>query len=521
MSARKYTLDDIWHLVVAHRWLLLIPIAIGLAAAPILAGIMPLRYRSDALILVQKPQVSDSYVPQPAAREELERRLPSITTRILSRNQLEQIILEMDLYKDERKREVMEDVVEKMRLRDVVTAPTGRGSDSFRVSYVSDDPATAQKVTERLARLYISENALDRANQAQSTSELLSAEIDTVKQRLSEQDKRLEAYRRAHAGQLPTQMQGNLAALNSLNMQLQSLSDRTNQTIQRRMFAERELANLEAVPLPSSPSPAAGSTTVSTAELLEAARAERERLLQRLTPQHPAVADIERTIVELSERLANEAPLSARTSAPQRSITLAEAERQRKRLDIQAQLDVLDEALKQDRAEQADIKRQIASYQGRVDVVPTREQELQDLMREYETLSKHYADLLLKKENASLGASVERRSIGERFILLDEASRPERPYNEMQRLGVTFSGAGVGLVLAILFIGLREYRDSSFRSTDEVTNALSLPVLGAIPVMTSAGERSSAARRKFAMDLGGSAVLLASVAIVVAWQLYQ
>ena len=44
--------------------------------------------------------------------ESIEDRLPSITDQILSRSRLERIILEMDLYKAERARQVMEDVVE-------------------------------------------------------------------------------------------------------------------------------------------------------------------------------------------------------------------------------------------------------------------------------------------------------------------------------------------------------------------------------------------------------------------------
>ena len=105
----------------------------------------------------------------------------------------------------------MEDVVQKMRL-DVRTSAVGRDVNSFRVGYVSDSPEKARKVTERLASLYIEQNLKDRENQADSTSQFLNTQLEEAKRRLVEQEKKLEEYRKSHAGQLPSQLQGNLQA---------------------------------------------------------------------------------------------------------------------------------------------------------------------------------------------------------------------------------------------------------------------------------------------------------------------
>ena len=89
-----------------------------------------------------------------------------------------------------------------------MTSAVGRDVDSFRVSYVSDNPETARKVTERLASLYIDQNSKDREAQADSTSEFLETQLAEAKRRLIEQEKKLEDYRKSHAGQMPSQMQG-------------------------------------------------------------------------------------------------------------------------------------------------------------------------------------------------------------------------------------------------------------------------------------------------------------------------
>src|SRR3546814_9551156 len=94
MRIRDWRSDVCSSDLVRHRWLILIPIAIGVAAAPLLATIIPLRYRSEALILVVPPQVPDSYV-KPTVTKTVEDRLPGITAQILSRSRLERIILDM------------------------------------------------------------------------------------------------------------------------------------------------------------------------------------------------------------------------------------------------------------------------------------------------------------------------------------------------------------------------------------------------------------------------------------------
>ena len=118
-----------------------------------------------------------------------------------------------------------------------------------------------------------------------------------------------------------------------------------------------------------------------------------------------------------------------------------------------------------------------------------------------------------------LATNLERRQIGEQFKLLDTASMPQRPYNQVQRVGVMASGAAVGLLLGLLAVALIEYRDHSFKSEDEVVRAIAVPVLALIPVMSTDGERRVITARTRLIDAGGVAILVAAVAVVVVWRL--
>jgi polysaccharide chain length determinant protein (PEP-CTERM system associated) len=520
--ARRYTVADILHLIVQGRQFILVPIALGLAAVPLLSRYAPARYRSEALILVIPQRVPDNYV-KPTVSQTVEERLPAITEQILSRSRLERIIVEMDLYKRERSRQVMEDVVDAMR-RDVATSAVGKDKDvdSFRVSFVSDHAETARKVTERLASLYIEQNVKDRELQADSTSQFLGTQLEEAKRRLVEQEKKLENYRKSHAGQLPSQLQGNLQAIQNANLQLQSLNESTNRAQERRLLIERQIADAQAVPPPATvallPTSEAQQPR-NTALQLEVAKARLAALLQHYTPDHPEVVSAQRTVAELVAALENETPPSATHSDAEKPISPAEATQRKRLLDLQAELAVIDHQLKANRDEEANLKAIVTAYQAKVDVVPTRESELVELTRDYSTLQSAYANLLTKREDSVIAANLERGQIGEQFKLLDVASLPEKPYNQTQRVGIMASGAGAGLVIGLFILWLREHRDTSFRCKDEALKALSLPVLASIPMMTSQGEVRAAKWRRWILDLGGIALFLAVGAVLVFWRL--
>jgi polysaccharide chain length determinant protein (PEP-CTERM system associated) len=512
--------DEIWHAVVKRRWVVLVPFAIGVALTPLLANVVPPLYRSETLIMVVPQRVPDEYVKS-TVTETIEDRLPSINDQILSRSRLERIIQEMDLYKDLRTKQVMEDVVAKMR-RDVVPSLTGRDANAFRITYVSDNAETARKVTERLGSLYIEQNISDRETQAQATSQFLETQLEDAKRRLIEQEKKLEEYRKRHTGQLPSQLQGNLQSIQNANMQLQALSESNNRAQERRLLIERQIADTEAMPVPVLTMPvtaAEGPVAGTAAQQLQVARARLAAYLQRYTPDHPEVIALERLVGELAEKAGQETPLGDTQGAAETQLSPAEAAQKKRVLDLQAELAVVDHQLNSNRAEEQRLKNVIADYQSKVDAVPSRESELVELTRDYSTLQTAYTSLLMKREDSVIAANLERRQIGEQFRILDPASHPERPYNEMQRLGVMAAGAGVGLLLGLGIVLLLEYRDSSFRREEDVYTTLSLPVLALVPVMSSAREVRVARRRTRLLDLVGTAVLVAAVVVLAIWQL--
>ncbi len=80
----------------------------------------------------------------------------------------------------------------------------------------------------------------------------------------------------------------------------------------------------------------------------------------------------------------------------------------------------------------------------------------------------------------------------------------------------TVIGATAVVLFGVALVALLEYRDTSFRREDEVTRVLSLPVLAAVPLMTTRIERR-AYRRHLAVTLASVIALIGSAAIAVVW----
>lgn len=521
LRGRRYPPAEIVRILVRRRWLILLPLAAGLAVAPTIARRVPERYRSETLILVVPQRVPDSYVKS-TITQTVEDRLPSISDQILSRSRLEKIIADLNLYTEERKRQVMEDVVQRMR-GDITVSLDARSLNSFRVTFASDDPETARKVTERLASLYIEQNLRDRESQADSTNQFLETQLQDAKQRLVEHEKKLEDYRRRFAGQLPSQLPGNLQAIQNAQVQLQAINESMSRAHERRLLIERQMADAQtpsvltpAVSLDIAPN---ASQPISTAQQLEIARARLELARLRFTLDHPEVLSLQRTVADLQTRLGQEAPVSDFIATVEPTITPQE-QAQKKRLgDLQAELDVIDHQLTANNAEAERLKQTIASYQEKIDVLPTRESELVELTRDYSTLQTGYTNLLTKREDSQIAANLERRQIGEQFQVLDPASLPERPYNEGRRLATMSVGAVGGLVFGLLLIGFLEFRDTSFKREEDVERVLTVPVLALIPVIASDRERKAQRRRAWVVDFAGIAVLAGTAAVLALWRM--
>ena len=507
VPGKKYTPEDFALIAWRWKWLIILPCIIGAVGAYAYARTLKDRYRSESVIMMTPQRVREDLV-RSTIRNTLAERIQTISQQIMSRTRLEAIVVDLDLYPEARRTGLMEDVIERMR-RDV-SVQVVRG-DAFRVAYVSESPVTAMRVTERLAGLFIDENLKDREQLAQGTSQFLESQVEDAKRRLIEQEQRLETYRRAHAGQLPSQVQSNLAAINNAQMQSQRLQDSIARDHDNLQTIERQLADLnnqpEAAPPPLPAEGAEGQGT--TQQQLDYARASLRALELRLKPEHPDIARAKRVVKNLEEKAEKEA-LNAPLSAGDTPRTPAQAARFSRIRELETTVERLRNSIAAAQAEQERLRGMVAQYQNRLDAAPTRETELIELTRDYDTINRLYTSLLAKSEESKLSVNLETRQVGQQFRILDPARVPSRPFSP-NRARIYGLGAFGGLALGLVVVFLIVYRDSSMKTDDDVVISLGIPVLALVPWMQTATDQRR--RRQRRLVLGGATVMLAVILV--------
>jgi len=514
LPGKTYTPEDILRIARQRIWCILLPLAIVSAGTAVWVRTLPNRYRSESAIMVVPQRVPESYV-RSTVTTRLEDRLQSIQQQILTRTKLEHIITEFNLYEKERKTEIMEDIVQRMRLYDIDTQVM-RG-DAFRIGYQGEDPRTVQRVTENLASLFINVNMEERSRMATSTNQFIEGQLEEAKQRLVEQEKKLEAYKLSHAGQLPSQLESNLQVLQSAQMQLQNVMQGLEREKDRRTRLERDITDLEQqLEDTAGSSLVAGVDGDTPARQLEVLRESLTVLLLTKKETHPDVRKMKAAIAELEAKAAKQPQetTDAPVSPDARRLSPAEAARHRRLDDMRLDLSLAKRNIENGDREQQRLKKDIAAYQARNEGIPTRETEMTELLRDYATLNKIYLDLLAKKEDSKMSANLENRQGGEQFNVLEQARVPERPFSP-NRPRLNAIGAAAGLAIGVLLVVLIEYRDKSFKNDAEVTRVLSLPVLAVVPFMQSATERRRTLRNRILLGVSFSTTIVACAAVVV------
>jgi polysaccharide chain length determinant protein (PEP-CTERM system associated) len=542
LPGQELTVDFAVSVLRRRRWLLIVPLFLGILGGLLFSRSQPSLYRSDAVIQVVPQRVPESYVSS-TVTERVEDRLRALAQQVLSRTQMEKLISEFNLFPDERQKRPLEDVVQLMTARVLIeplaagqTARRDSQSEAFRVSFDYRDAAVAQKVTERLASFFIDTNARERGSQADQTSAFLEAQMADARSRLETQEKKLKTFRERNSGRLPTQMQTNMQAIQNTQLALQAMVESLARDRDRKQMLERLYTDAAAdapvtapaqVPSTSGAPRASDSASMllpggTPQQRLEAARNLLAQIELRLSPKHPDVVRTKRLIEDLQRQVAAEnlqRPLSP-DAATEQAATPEEIRRRDRLREMRAEIESLDRQIAFKEGEERRLRGEIGAYQARLEAVPGIESEWVALTRDYDTLQASYRELLSKSENSKMAASLEQRQIGEQFRILDPPRVPLKPHSP-NRIRINLIGTLAGLGLGLLLIGLAQFRDSTMRSEADVLSAIELPVLVLVPLVPTEADLRRQSRRRRIAGAGIATICIATGALFWFLQLWK
>jgi polysaccharide chain length determinant protein (PEP-CTERM system associated) len=489
------TLADVKRVARRYWWILALTTASLAAAGYIGTVVLPKKFTSSTMVLVEQPTVPSEYV-KPVVTDDLYHRLASMKEQSLSRSRLEPIIEKLNLYPERRGKDHMEDLVERLRkaieveLIQPMLGSVNRQPPGFHVSVTFADAQLAQQICTEITSMFMEQNARSREKQGEETTQFLTQHLGEAKAKLDEQDAKLAQFKRENLGRLPEEEQSNLSLLTGMNTQLDAATQALNRAQQDKAFNETMLNQQQA----SWKATQNGQQNPESQEQqLDALQDQLTTLLSRYTPEHPDVIKVRAQIENLKRKIAEEPATKSPASNPQASVHEPPAIQQ-----LHARIKQDEMSITELTRRQSQIQEQIRVLQGRVQASPMVEQQYKELTRDYQTALEFYNDLLKKRESSAMATSLEHQQESETFRVLDAPSLPVSPSfpNKLYFLGGGFGG---GLALGIGILGLLAYNDKSLHSERDAETTLRLPVLALIPAIDP-----SSVRDKSPITLGAS-----------------
>jgi polysaccharide chain length determinant protein (PEP-CTERM system associated) len=420
--------------------------------------VLPKKYMSSALVLVESEKVPESFIAKVATRDPSQR-LEAVRPEILSRTRLERVLDETQPYPGLGRTQA----VEKMRSAIFISLS---GNDGFNIQFYHRDPLKAQEVTNRLARLFIDETVKSREQQVEGAVDFLVTQVKDARTELEGKDAAVRRYKEEHMGKLPSQLETNVATMQMLQREMQTVEESLLFAHEKQEALARGVGRSSAAALPAT------AAAPGTAELADLNR-QLVALRSRYSDEHPDVESMRSRILRLEARLAEarqaDGPAATRQADADPSLLVTREQLERANLEI-----------KNLENRRADLQSKVAAIRANLEETPRTEQGLAILTRDYDKLNDNYKALLSKQLDAQMSGRLEQRWKGDRFRMLDPASLPEKPIFPKPPIFI-----GLGVILGLI-VGLgaalgAEYLDPTVKDSEVLQAVQGYPVLASIP----------------------------------------
>ena len=518
-SSQSFEIGRYLDIVRRRHLIFLTLLLVGWAVVWGSSWILPVKYKSSTLILVEEPAVPKNYVV-PNVNDNLQDRLQTITQQILSRTRLLLIIDKLHLYPDTRHHAYTPDQrVDRMRKDiniELVKDPQSEAITAFKVFYSAPEPHTAQQVTSELTNLFIDENRKVLQQESQNTTQFIGTQLANARAGLSAQEAKVRAFETAHEGELPAQQAANLQILSGLQSQLQNEQDALNTAKQQSVYHQSLIEQYHALDGKHRSTTGAPSGLEDIDQKLDKLRSRLQELSTRYTDQYPEVQQVKAEIAQ-TEKMREQVVASLKKGPDgKQPNTVGQAQeiqdpaQNAPLLQLQSQLQADQAEIVNRQKAVSSLEARIGQYQALLSSEPVVSQQLADLTRGYEQSQANYNDLLKKESDSQMATSMEQMQEGERFMMLDPPSLPLRP-DFPNRLKMCGAGLGVGLGLGLLAVVLLEFLDHRMHTDREIAKLIPVGIICEIPTIMGP---SDARREKRRTVLGWAMATLVAVVIL-------
>jgi succinoglycan biosynthesis transport protein ExoP len=240
-----------------------------------------------------------------------------------------------------------------------------------------------------------------------------------------------------------------------------------------------------------------GSGSSGYQSQVESIQTKLSSLLNRYGPEHP---DVRRLQAELAK-------LKAKQPSQGTPVAVGDAAKVQKSHNpvVESQIERLDQDIVEQKAQAAKMQKDIDFHVSKIQQSPIYWEKTAGITRDYDALRARYSQLLEKKLSADTASAMESRQKSERFVILDPAQVPDKPYSPNR---VLLLGAGIvgGIFVGIGLAAMVELTDETVREGREVEKILGMPVLSGVPEILTAQQRWNLRIRLCAVSVATLAV---------------
>lgn len=415
-----------------RKWFIIVPALIGLIAGIAAAFILPVKYQSRAVLLVEAPLLPEEVASSNDA-ELVDQRMARIRQQVLSRPQLIELIQRNDLYTTELQTRSLTEVIDRMRkaisiepvTADIQQAGSGRKTTiAFGMSFEYSDPVKVQTVAQALTEQVLQIDSTKSAEQAENTVQFLSDQANGLQQQIGIIEKQISSIKASNGMALAG---GSMAMIGggtgSYDAQIAAI-----QQANAQLNSQRESAQTSDLRDP----------VVSQAEAaLAAAQA-------TYSDNHPDVVIAKQRLTE------------ARSLAKQTSRRLPTDSIDRQIASNNRQLSILQSARMQEAARTG----AVLSAASRA---PAVQEQVSQLQQRLDGLNVQFQSVSSRLLAARAGKKAEEDQQGERLSVIDPPVIPDEPTSPNRPLliaGGLAGGIGLGFLMAgLLELLLRPIRD--------------------------------------------------------------
>ncbi len=442
-----------------RKWWLIIPSVVIAVAAIAAAFMLPTRYESTAVLLVESPQLPEE-IAGTMTTDLIDQRIAKIRQQVLSRGALIEIIQKFDLYTKERTTQPLSEVIQKMKDSVRINAvnaelqQSGGGRSStiafsmgFEYSDATKAHAAAQELVDRILQL----DSIKNAEQAADTVQFLNDQASGLQTQIALLETQITGIKARNGGALSNQGVTVIGSgSGAIDAQIAALQ-RDNAQLNAQRDVSKTSANRDPV--------------VAAAEA-------------QLAGARSVYAETHPDVVIAKQRLAEAKELAKRTSANQPVDVIAN-----QIAFNNSQIASLQAA----RSREAMQSTAMLNAQARAPVVL---EQVAQLQQKLDGLNVQYQDVAKRLMSANAGQKMESEQKGERLSLVDppvvpdDPSWPDRP--KLIAYGV-LGGFGLGLFLLLAI----EFIKRPIRGLEGVRIATGMPPLVALPTLKTVQTKRS------------------------------